>query len=160
MKPSSLLPATTAALAAAQGGFFSACSKTWTLGYRGSSHFVVDACPSSSAPDVSVTSALDLNDCLGNREGVIEAMQLGHAFDTCRSCTGAADGPLLTCECWTTDEVVKTSTFDLGTLPDFPLPPPLSEISISLTEDTVVSNNDGVLGCFDLPGFEVGASEL
>ncbi|KAI1080682.1 Cyanovirin-N [Whalleya microplaca] len=143
MKLSSLILTVTMALltvAQAQtGGFYSACSKTWTLGYRGSSHFMVDTCPRASSSNVSVTSTLDLNDCLGNREGAIEAVRVGHAFDTCLSCSGAADSSLLTCDCWTTDEFVKTSTFDL---------------------DTVVVNNDGVLACFDLPGFEVGASEL
>ncbi|KAI1342041.1 Cyanovirin-N [Xylariaceae sp. FL0016] len=110
------------------GGFYAACA-SWQLGFRGVDRFLVSTCPAGDG--AAVRSALDLNDCLGNSEGAITAQRVGFAFNSCWGCSASNTSAELTCDCRTSGDKTKTSTIDL---------------------DTVISNDDGILGCFDLPG--------
>ncbi|KAI1500540.1 Cyanovirin-N [Biscogniauxia marginata] len=116
----------------AAGGFYSECSPSWSLGYRGSSHFIVATCPGTAYANASsITSALSLGDCLANDEGSLEAQALGGAMSFCRDCHGVNGTAKLLCDCRETGGYYITSVINL---------------------DTVIENNNGILSCFGLPG--------
>lgn len=74
MKSTSFPLLLASAAAAAAQGFYSECSPDYSLGYRGHPSFVVTHCP--GADGAIVTSAIDLNDCLSNKEGVLIAQKV------------------------------------------------------------------------------------
>ncbi|ETS80321.1 hypothetical protein PFICI_07850 [Pestalotiopsis fici W106-1] len=140
-----LLLTSSASLALGQG-FYESCFRTWELGYHHNSNFVVARCPStpaSSAPAPppnntavpaaggNVTSAIDLLDCLKNTEGVLEPGRLGHAFYSCQDCVASTTDATISCQCRNSHNDYLPTSLDL---------------------DTVITNNNGILGCFDLPG--------
>ncbi|CAJ2508094.1 Uu.00g092800.m01.CDS01 [Anthostomella pinea] len=113
------------------------CASSYKLGNRGAAQFEVATC--AGPDDAPVTSSLDLNDCLGNSEGLMVGRMGGNAFNTCHACSASTTSADITCECEITGGDIKTSSFDL---------------------DTIVTNNNGILAGFDLPGFEIAGSGL
>lgn len=55
-------------------GFYDSCDKTWVLGLNNWPQFMAAACPDSKG--VTHYSELDLNDCVGNSEGVMAAQNV------------------------------------------------------------------------------------
>ncbi|KAI0124294.1 Cyanovirin-N [Xylariales sp. AK1849] len=135
MKYTHLTTTLVLALATAQG-FYDECAPTWSLGYHNNAHFLVAQCPGSDG--ANHTSALDLNDCLANSEGSLRAQMVGFAFNTCNTCTSSATSADIACQCRLTSGKYQTATLDLN---------------------TVVSNNDGIVECFEFPGIEVAPEE-
>ncbi|KAK6219213.1 type II nitroreductase [Pestalotiopsis sp. IQ-011] len=135
MKPTTLFLSALPSLAAAQG-FYSTCYSTWSLGYHHSSNFVVARCPS---PSGNTTSAIDLQDCLANHEGTLQAGRLGHALSSCRDCAASAGDATVSCQCADSHNDYLDTSLDL---------------------DTVITSTDGILGCFDLPGIKVNDDAL
>lgn len=116
MKSSTLAPLVLSvlpSLAAAQG-FYSTCYSTWSLGYHHSSNFIVARCPSSSASGGNITSAIDLQDCLANHEGTLQAGRLGHALYTCRDCAASATDATISCQCANSHNDYLATSLDLG----------------------------------------------
>lgn len=115
MKPTTLAPllfSVLPSLAAAQG-FYSTCYSTWSLGYHHSSNFIVARCP-SSASGGNTTSAIDLQDCLANHEGTLQAGRLGHALYTCRDCAASAADATISCQCANSHNDYLPTSLDLG----------------------------------------------
>ncbi|KAF3001029.1 hypothetical protein E8E14_005765 [Neopestalotiopsis sp. 37M] len=137
---------TSSASVALGQGFYNSCFQTWELGYHHSNNFVVAKCSSTSTSPNSTnviagntTSAIDLLDCLKNTEGVLQPGRLGHAFYTCQDCTASLTDATISCQCRNSHNDFLPTSLDL---------------------DTVITNNNGILGCFDLPGIKVNDDAL
>ncbi|KAK9773780.1 putative Cyanovirin-N domain-containing protein [Seiridium cardinale] len=122
---------------AAAQGFYESCYQSWSLGYHHSANFLVASCPGSDG--ANHTGAIDLQDCLTNTEGVLKASRLGSAFHSCNSCSASTTNATITCQCQNSTNRYLTTELDL---------------------DTVITNKDGIVGCFDFPGIEVAPAEL
>lgn len=121
-----------AASSAAAQGFWTNCTR-WDLGFENATsyrNFMVAECTDGEGE--LRTSFLSLNDCLANHEGELVGVPNGGFQPTCQKCTTRNSS--LTCECKPTWGGPKPTTIDL---------------------DTVISNVDGIISCFNFMGVEI-----
>lgn len=99
-----------ALVAGATAQNFQASCSSWSLSRD--SHYLVGKC---SAVDGSKhDAAVDLNSCIGNREGSLQAGGTGYSF-SCRNCAVGCGATTLSCACFTSAGAQVNTTLNLAT---------------------------------------------